>query len=126
MITTTRSLGVFAAVSAGLIIAATVGLRMVFESVEQQNAMLVSAGLAFAVQLGAYALLAPAKAAKGAAAGELIVRWGMGAVMRLVVLVLYAVLARVMHLPLDAALVSFGVFLFLTMMAEPLLLNYER
>jgi len=125
VITTTRSLGLFAAVSAGLIIAATVGLRMFFRSVEQQNAMLVSAGLAFAVQLAAYALLAPAKAAKGAA-GELIARWGVGAVMRLVVLVLYAVLARVMHLPLDAALISFGVFLFLTMMAEPLLLNYER
>jgi hypothetical protein len=87
--------------------------------------MLVSAGLAFAVQLGSYALLRPARGSKGAP-GALLLRWGVGALMRFVVLVLYAPLARVMFFPLDAALVSLVTFFFLTMMAEPLLLEYDR
>lgn len=87
--------------------------------------MLVSAGLAFAVQLGSYALLRPARSGHGAP-GELLIRWGIGAVTRLLVLVLYAPLARVMFLSLDAALVSLVTFFFMTMMAEPLLLEYDR
>ena len=87
--------------------------------------MLVSAGLAFAVQLGSYALLRPARGSKGAP-GALMLRWGVGALTRFVVLVLYAPLARMMFFPLDAALVSLVTFFFLTMMAEPLLLEYDR
>jgi hypothetical protein len=87
--------------------------------------MLVSAGLAFAVQLGSYALLRPARAGRGAP-GELLIRWSIGAALRLLVLVLYAPLARVMFLSLDAALVSLVTFFFMTMMAEPLLLEYDR
>jgi hypothetical protein len=41
------------------------------------------------------------------------------------VLVLYAPLARIINLSLDAALVSLVTFFFLTMMAEPLLLQYD-
>ncbi|MFN2637615.1 MAG: hypothetical protein ABR585_11345 [Gemmatimonadaceae bacterium] len=120
-----RALGFFAGVSAALIITATIILRSYFRTVTEHDAMLVSAGLAFAVQLGSYALLRPARAGKGAP-GELMIRWGIGAVLRLVVLVLYAPLARVMFLSLDAALVSLVTFFFLTMMAEPLLLEYDR
>jgi len=93
--------------------------------VEEHDAMLLSAGLAFAVQLGSYAFLRPARPGKGAP-GELLIRWSIGAVMRLFVLVLYAPLARVMFLSLDAALISLVTFFFLTMMAEPLLLEYDR
>ena len=46
--------------------------------------------------------------------------------MRFAVLVLYAPLARVMFLSLDAALVSLVTFFFVTMMAEPLMLEYDR
>jgi len=123
--TVAGSLGVFAAASAAIIVAATLVLRMVFPGPAQQNAMLLSAGLAFAVQVGAFALLAPGKQAAGLP-GELLVRWGMGAVIRLLVLVLFAVLAGVMHLPLDAALVSLATYFFLTMMVEPVLLNHVR
>jgi hypothetical protein len=87
--------------------------------------MLVSAGLAFAVQLGSYALLRPARAGRGAP-GELLMRWGIGAVMRLFVLILYAPIARIINLSVEAALVSLVTFFFLTMMAEPLLLEYDR
>jgi len=120
-----RALGFFAGVSAALIVIATVVLRSYFRTVVEHRAMLISAGLAFAVQLGSYALLRPARSGRGAP-GELLLRWGVGAVMRLLVLVLYAPLARVMFLSLDAALVSLVTFFFMTMMAEPLLLEYDR
>lgn len=121
----TRALGYFAGVSAALIIIATVVLRMYFRTVDQHRAMLVSAGLAFAVQLGSYALLRPARAGRGKP-GELLIRWAIGAVLRLFVLVLYAPLARIINLSVEAALVSLVTFFFLTMMAEPLLLEYDR
>jgi hypothetical protein len=120
-----RAIGFFAGVSAALIITATIVLRMYFRSVEQHNAMLVSAGLAFAVQLGSYALLRPARPGHGAP-GELMLRWGIGAVIRFFVLVLYAPIARIVNLSLEAALVSLVTFFFMTMMAEPLLLEYDR
>jgi len=120
-----RALGFFAGVSAALIIVATIVLRTYFRTVAQHNAMLISAGLAFAVQLGSYALLRPARPGHGAP-GELLIRWGIGAVLRLFVLVLYAPLARIVNLSLEAALVSLVTFFFLTMMAEPLLLEYDR
>jgi hypothetical protein len=120
-----RALGFFAGVSAVLIIIATIILRTYYRTVEQHNAMVVSAGLAFAVQLGSYALLRPARAGRGKP-GELLIRWAVGAVLRFFVLILYAPLARVMNLSLEAALVSLVTFFFLTMMAEPLLLEYDR
>jgi hypothetical protein len=120
-----RALGFFAGVSAALIIIATIVLRTYFRTVDQHNAMLISAGLAFAVQLGSYALLRPARPGHGAP-GELLIRWGIGAVLRFFVLVLYAPLARIINLSLEAALVGLVTFFFLTMMAEPLLLQYDR
>jgi hypothetical protein len=120
-----RALAYFAGVSAALIVVATVMLRLYFTTVDQHRAMLWSAGLAFAVQLGSYSLLRPARGGRGAP-GALLIRWGMGTALRFVVLVLYAPLARVVNLSLDAALVSLVTFFFLTMMAEPLLLEYDR
>ena len=120
-----RAIGLFAGSSAALIIVATIILRTYYRTVAQHNAMLVSAGLAFAVQLGSYSLLRPARPGQGAP-GELMLRWGLGAILRFVVLVLYAPLARIVNLSLEAALVSLVTFFFLTMMAEPLLLEYDR
>ena len=120
-----RALAYFAGVSAALIIIATIILRTYFRTVDQHNAMLISAGLAFAVQLGSYALLRPARAGRGKP-GELLIRWAIGTVLRLFVLVLYAPIARIINLSVEAALVSLVTFFFLTMMAEPLLLEYDR
>jgi hypothetical protein len=120
-----RALLFFAGVSAALIIIATIILRTYFRTVDQHRAMLISAGLAFAVQLGSYALLRPARAGRGAP-GELLMRWGIGAVLRFFVLILYAPIARIINLSVEAALVSLVTFFFLTMMAEPLLLEYDR
>lgn len=123
--TATRSLGLFAAISLAIIFHAWLLLRLVFTSEAQHQALLASAGLAFAVQVGAFAFLAPGKSG-AAAPGELLLRWGMGAVLRLIVLVMFAVLANVLRLPLDAALVGLATYFFLTMIAEPLLLNHVR
>ena len=120
-----RAIAYFAGISAGLIVVATLILRTYFRTVEEHDAMLASAGLAFAVQLGAYTLLRPTRT-RGEPTGELLVRWGLGAGVRFVVLVLYAPLARILNLSLEAALVSLVTFFFLTMMAEPLLLEYDR
>lgn len=122
---TTRSLGLFAAISLAIIFPAWMLLRLVFTSDAQHQALLLSAGLAFAVQVGAFALLKAGAGAKSLP-GELIIRWGMGAVIRLVALVMFAVAANALRLPLDAALVSLATYFFLTMMAEPLLLNHVR
>ena len=120
-----RAIAYFAGISATLIVIGTIILRAYFRTVDEHNAMLVSAGLAFAVQLGSFALLRPSRTRREPG-GELFVRWGLGAGLRLVVLVLYAPLARVLNLSLEAALVSLVTFFFLTMMAEPLLLEYDR
>ncbi len=120
-----RAIAYFAGISATLIVVATIILRVYFRTVEEHEAMLVSAGLAFAVQLGAFALLRPSRTT-GEATGELFIRWGLGAGLRLVVLVLYAPVARIFNVSLEAALVSLVTFFFLTMMAEPLLLEYDR
>jgi len=120
-----RALAYFAGISATLIVVATIILRAYFRTVDEHDAMLVSAGLAFAVQLGSFALLRPSQTT-GEPTGELLIRWGLGAGLRLLVLVLYAPLARIFNLSLEAALVSLVTFFFLTMMAEPLLLEYDR
>lgn len=120
-----RAIAYFAGISATLIVVATIILRTYFRTVEDHEAMLVSAGLAFAVQLGAFALLRPSRTS-GEPTGELFIRWGLGAGLRLVVLVLYAPVARIFNVSLEAALVSLVTYFFLTMMAEPLLLEYDR
>ncbi len=119
-----RAIAYFAGISAALIVIATIILRAYFRTVEEHDAMLVSAGLAFAVQLGAYALLRSGR--RREPTGEVIIRWALGAGLRLMVLVLYAPLARILNISLEAALVSLVTFFFLTMMAEPLMLEYDR
>jgi hypothetical protein len=53
--------------------------------------------------------------------------WGMGAVLRATFLVLYGVFAaKMLGLPLSAALVSFAVYLFLSMLLETILIPYAR
>jgi hypothetical protein len=124
-VTNTRALGFFAGVSAALIWIATLVLRELFKTQSEHRAMLASGGLAFAVQLGSYAFLRGGRPGK-AAPGALLIRWAGGAVLRLFVLIVFAPLARVLFFPLEATLVSLVTFFFLTMMAEPLLLEYDR
>lgn len=121
--TAPRALALFALASGALIGASGALLSMFFTGPDERKALLLSAGLAFAVQLGTFALVRPA-AAKDGVPGDLLMRWGLGAVIRLLTLLFYGLVAtRIMGLPASAALVSLATFFFVTMIAEPLLLN---
>jgi hypothetical protein len=88
-----------------------------FRSDADRHALLVSAVLAAIVQLAAFSLLHMAGRTNA------LIAWGLGSVFRGTVLALYGFfLAKMLHLPLTAALVSFAVFLFVSMLLESLLI----
>jgi len=88
-----------------------------FRSDADRHALLVSATLAAIVQLAAFSLLHMAGRTNA------LIAWGLGSVFRGTVLALYGFfLAKMLHLPLTAALVSFAVFLFVSMLLESLLI----
>ena len=83
-----------------------------------QRAVLASAALALVVQMAAFSV---ARMLRGK---NLLLGWGMGSVMRLVALVLYAVVvAKLWRVPITPALLSFAAFLFVTTVVEPVLLK---
>ena len=83
-----------------------------------RQAVLVSAALAVAVQMAAFAL------ARALQPRNLMLGWGLGSVLRLAALVLYAVVvARLWRAPITPALLSFVAFLFVTTAVEPLFLK---
>jgi hypothetical protein len=88
-----------------------------FRSDADRHALLVSATLAAIVQLAAFSLLHMAGRTNA------LIAWGLGSVFRGTVLALYGFfLAKMLHLPLTAALVSFAVFLFVSMLLESVLI----
>ena len=88
-----------------------------FRSDADRHALLVSAVLAAVVQLAAFSILHMAGRTNA------IIAWGLGSLFRLTVLGLYGFfLAPMLHLPLTPALVSFAVFLFVSMLLESLLI----
>lgn len=95
-------------------------LSMGFRTGAERQALIVSGLLAAMVQMAAYGIVRLAGRRNAALAG-----WGLGAILRGLVLVLYGlVFARLLGLPLAAALVSFAVFLFASMMLETFLISY--
>ena len=83
-----------------------------------RSAMVTSAGLAVAVQLVAFGV------ARGLRSRNVMLGWGVGSVLRLVVLVVYAlVAAKMTQVALTPALVSFVGFLFATTVIEPIFLK---
>lgn len=95
-------------------------LLLMFQTDAERQAVLVSGGLAAVVQLATFGLVRLGRRRNALAL------WGMGTILRGTVLVLYGLfVARSIGLPLTAALVSFAVFLFASMLLESLLLAYE-
>ena len=95
-------------------------LSLVFHTAADRHALLVSACLSVAVQLATFGIV------RWAGRQNLLAGWGMGAILRGTVLVLYGLfLARLLGLPMTAALTSFAVFLFASMLLESLLLAHE-
>jgi hypothetical protein len=83
-----------------------------------RQAVWASASLAFAVQMVAFTVvqLLPER--------QVMVGWGLGALFRLMAVVLWGVfLAKVWRAPLAAALLSFVAFLFVTTVLEPAFLK---
>jgi len=108
-----------------LIIVALLGvsywaLSLGFDTGAERKALMVSAVLAAIVQLSAFGML------QWFGRDNALVGWGLGAILRGTVLVVYGLFfAPMFELPLAAALVGFAVFLFVSMILESLLLAYD-
>ena len=113
----------FAAVSLGLIVILGLILARVFPGPESVRAIEASAVLAFVIQLMTFWALMPPKGRPDFPGGVLM-RWGAGAVVRLLSLMLYGLVAtKLFGMPAAPALVSLAAFYFATMLAEPLMLT---
>ena len=111
----------FAAATAALIVVSYLVLQLGFDSPGDSRALRTSALIAIAVQLVSFAI------ARRMPVRNLMLGWGIGAVLRVVVLAVYALLVvPTLGLPSAAALVSLVTFMFLSMLIEPLLLAYDR
>ncbi len=113
-----RAIAAYAAASALLIAAVGGVLALAFPGPEARHSIVVSGCVAFAVQLFAFAVL------RLTAREHVIAGWGLGAVLRMLTLVAYAlVVVKALGLVAGAALVSLAAFFFVSMLVEPLLLK---
>ena len=107
----------FAAISLALTAGAALVLGVAFDGPSEHRAVWLSAGVAYAVQLLAYAL------ARLLRRDNVMVGWGMGVLMRLVTLVAFGlVFVKALGLPPAAALISLVIYFFVTTLVEPLFL----
>ena len=113
-----KPVALFAVLSLALIALAAWVMTFVFDSPFDAKAIWTSAIVAFAVQLIAGAIV------KLSAKTNVIAGWGVGAVIRFLVLAVYAlVFVKALGLPSTAALVSLVAFFFVSTLLEPLLLK---
>jgi hypothetical protein len=97
-------------------------LSLGFTADAERHAIIVSAVLAASVQMAAFGLVQLMGKRNAMLAG-----WGMGIAIRTITLILYALFfARLLGLPLAAALTSFAVFLFASLLLESFLISYAR
>ena len=95
-------------------------LSLFFRSDADRHALLVSGILAAFVQLAAFGLVHIAGRSNALAA------WGLGTIFRGTILALYGFfLVKMLDLPPTAALVSFAVFLFVSMLLESMIMAYD-
>lgn len=105
-------------VSAAVIIAALAGVVSMFVIGVGRQAVWASASLAFVVQMVAFMVV------RMLPVEQMMLGWGLGAVLRLVSVVLWGVfLAKVWRAPIAAGLVSYAGFLFVTTVVEPVFLK---
>ena len=113
-----RSTSIFAGVSLALVMVMGWLLTLVWPEVAERHAVFVSAIVALVVQLFAFAI------AKLSAASNMLAGWGVGVLLRFVVLAAYALVgAKALGLPLAPALISLVAFFFVTSLVEPVLLK---
>lgn len=93
---------------------------LAYTTAADRKAILVSAILASVVQIFAFGLI------RVLGKRNALIGWVIGAILRGTILALYGILiVKLLGLPPTAALVSFAVFLFASMLLESLLLAYE-
>ena len=113
-----KSLALFAAASLVLIAAAAGVMVLIYRSPDAAKAVWTSAAIAFAVQVIAFAIV------KLSAKTNVMAGWGIGAIIRFLVLGLYSlVIVKALGLNSGAALVSLVAFFFVSTLLEPLLLK---
>lgn len=113
-----KSLALFAVASLGLIAAAAAVMLFIYQSPDAARAVWTSAVVAFSVQVIAFAIV------KLSAKTNVMAGWGVGAILRFLVLGLYAlVIVKALGLDSSAALVSLVAFFFVSTLLEPLLLK---
>lgn len=113
-----KRIALYAAITGALIAISAVALSLAFDGPTERRAILVSAALAFVVQLAAFAVIGLASA------GNVMTGWGIGVLLRFLVLVAYAFLVvQSIGLAPAAALISLATFFFLCTLVEPLLLR---
>jgi len=113
-----KKFAIFAIASAALIAGTGWLLTLAFPTAGDRHAMIVSALVAYVVQLLSFAV------ARAWSATNVVAGWGMGMLIRFIVLAIYAFLSsRVLGLPVAAALVSLAAFFFVSTLLEPVLLK---
>ena len=113
-----RAVLAFAASTVLIIVGAGWLLTFAFPTVPDRGAIVTSGWIALVVQLIAFAI------ARLTLRHNVIAGWGLGALLRFVVLAVYAFLmVEALGLPMVAAVVSLAVFFFVSTLVEPLLLN---
>lgn len=113
-----KATAIHAALSLAIVAIGTWVFALLFPAPDERRAVLISAALAFVVQLVAFAL-ARRMAGTNAFAG-----YGLGMLLRFATLFVYAFVAvGSLGLPSSAALLSLATFFFVSTLVEPPLLN---
>jgi hypothetical protein len=114
----TRGLPGYGLATVGIIAGAGALLAVGFRGPGDMPAIVLSAGVVLALQLITFSILTlvPER--------QIMAGWGVGTLLRLVTLVAYGFLvAKVLAMPVVAALISMATFLFLSTLIEPLFLR---
>jgi hypothetical protein len=113
-----KKTAIFALVSLPVIALFAWMLMYSFPTAADAHSIVVSAVIAWVVQLVSFAI------ARSWATSNVIAGWGLGMLIRFFVLAIYALIGvKVLGLELTPALVSLAAFLFVSTLAEPVLLK---
>lgn len=113
-----KATALYAAISGVAIAIGGFLCTLAWKTPAERRAILVSAVLAFVVQVAAFAVAREFARADNAIAG-----WGLGALVSIATLIVYGFVVRPLGLAPGAALLSLACFLFVTELIEPPLLN---
>ena len=113
-----QGLGKYAVATVAVVLVVGALLALPFHGPGDVAAIGLSGAIALSVQLAAFTL------GRMAGVNNVMARMGTGAILRLLTLVVYAILvAKVLLLPIVAALISLAAFFFLSTLIEPLLIK---